>query len=183
MVREIADPGEPSIPRPGKATGSPSPSRYDRRRRRRAGSTENAGMSALKTLALAALVLAAAVAVQAAPAPSEMKTIVDPAANALFAVGGEVDPANGPDAAKVPAARWAGAGAAAAKLHAVSLHLQQPDQAKDQGPWLVFAKAMAKQSADAAAAAEAHDGAKLAQAANDLGDTCSGCHAKYKPKV
>ena len=139
-------------------------------------------MPALKTLPLAVLVLAATVGAQAAPAPSEMKTIVDPASNTLFAVGGEVDPSNGPDAAKVPAARWAEAGAAAAKLQAVSAHLQQPGQAKDQGPWMVFAKAMAKQSADAEAAVAAHDGAKLAQAANDLGDTCSGCHAKYKPK-
>jgi cytochrome c556 len=142
-------------------------------------------MSRLAPLAVVTLALAgaaAAAAVQAAPPPSVMKSVVDPAANALFAVGGEVDPANGPDAAKVPAARWAEAGAAAAKLHAVSLRLQQPDQAKDQGPWLDFAKAMAKQSADASAAVEARDGAKLAQAANDLGDTCSGCHAKYKPK-
>jgi cytochrome c556 len=139
-------------------------------------------MSPLKPLLLAGLVLAVTAAAQAAPPPSEMKSVVDPASNTLFAVGGEVDPGNGPDAAKVPAARWAEAGAAAAALHTVSLHLQQPDQAKDQGPWMVFAKAMAKQSADATAAVAAHDGAKLAQAANDLGDTCSGCHAKYKPK-
>jgi hypothetical protein len=137
-----------------------------------------------KALALAALALAAAIAAEAAGAapPSEMKTVVDPASTLLFAIGGEVDPANGPDAAKVPAARWDEAAAAAGRLAAVAGHLQSPEQARDQGAWMDSAKAMARQAATAAKAAKAHDGATLAQAANDLGDTCSACHGKYKPK-
>jgi cytochrome c556 len=133
--------------------------------------------------------LAAAVAggVQAAPKAldlkQQMKTVVDPAANALFAVGGEVDPANGPDAAKVPAARWAEAAAAAARLQGAAAGLQAPGVVKDNGLWLSEAKKMAAISAKAAAAAQAHQGAALAQAANDLGDVCSACHAKYKPQA
>ncbi|HEV2531920.1 hypothetical protein [Phenylobacterium sp.] len=143
-------------------------------------------MSPLKTLALIGFVLAAALGAQAAgkqsPTKAEMKAVVDPASATLFAVGGEVDPSNGPDAAKVPAKRWAEAGAAATKLQTASAHLLLPGRVKDKGAWMGFAKAMAKQSADAAAAVKAQDGAKLTQVANDLGDTCSGCHAKYKPK-
>jgi len=141
-------------------------------------------MPSLKTLALAGLILTVAMAAEAAgKAPrSEMKSIVDPASNLLFAVGGEVDPGNGPDAAKVPAARWQAAAAAAAKLQSVAVHLQQPAWAKGRKDWRGWSKAMATQSATAAKAARTHDGATLAQAANDLGDTCSACHGKYKPK-
>lgn len=136
------------------------------------------------TVSVLVLALALAGVAQAAPPTlkEQMKTVVDPAANALFAVGGEVDPANGPDAAKVPAARWAEAAAAAAKLQGVATGLQGPGVAKDQALWLSEAKKMAAISAKAAAAAKAHQGEALAQAANDLGDVCSACHAKYKPQ-
>ena len=137
-------------------------------------------------LALAFAGLAAVGAQAAGKALSvkdEMKTVVDPASNTLFAVGGEVDPANGPDAAKVGSARWDEAGVAAAKLEAVAAALQQPGRAKDKGPWMTFAKQMATTAGAASKAARARNGAGLAQAANDLSDTCSACHAKYRPKT
>ena len=43
----------------------------------------------------------------------QMKVIVQPSADTLFAVGGAVDPANGPDAPKVEASKWTDAGKAA----------------------------------------------------------------------
>jgi cytochrome c556 len=143
-------------------------------------------MSSWKTPGLAVMLFAlaagAGAAGKAASMKDEMKAVVRPASDALFAVGGEVDPANGPEAAKVSSARWAEAAAAAAKLATVAAHLQQPAQAKDKGAWMDLARRMAQQSAAAGSAAKAHQGAALAQAANDLSDTCSACHAKYRPK-
>jgi hypothetical protein len=131
-------------------------------------------------LIAAALILAAA-----APKPSVlemMKTVVDPQSTLLFTVGGEADPANDPPP-KLSAQRWAEAASAAAKLQASAVSLQAPDALRDKGLWLTEAKKMATLSAAAEAAAKAHDGAKLSQAANDLSDVCSACHAKYKPQT
>ena len=130
-------------------------------------------------LIAAALILAAA-----APKPSikdMMKTVVDPQSTLLFTVGGEADPANDPPP-KLTAARWAEAASAAGKLEASAVSLQAPGALKDKDLWLTEAKKMATLSAAAEAAAKAHDGAKLSQAANDLSDVCSACHAKYKPQ-
>jgi cytochrome c556 len=113
----------------------------------------------------------------------EMKKVVEPASNTLFGVGGDVDPANGPDAAKVPAARWTEAGVAAQKLHAVALGLAQKGRAKPGALWKKSVADMTRLTAAAQKAAAAHDGAKLAQAANDLSDNCAACHAKYKPQT
>ena len=133
-------------------------------------------------------VLAAALAVSAAAyaaGPSvkaEMKQLVDPATNVVFAVGGEVDPANGPDAAKVPAARWSEALAAANKLKVAAVHLtgyqKQPGKV-----WPPSAADFKRLAAAAEAAARKHDGAAFSKAANDLGDTCTACHAKYKKQT
>ena len=130
-------------------------------------------------LIAAALILAAA-----APKPSVkdmMKTVVDPQSTLLFTVGGEADPANDPPP-KLTAARWAEAASAAGKLEASGVSLQAPGALKDKGLWLIEAKKLATLAAAAEAAAKAHDGAKLSQAANDLSDVCSACHAKYKPQ-
>ncbi|HEX3699177.1 MAG TPA: cytochrome c [Phenylobacterium sp.] len=138
----------------------------------------------LLTLAFAALTAAGAQAADTTlSVKDEMKTVVDPASTTVFAVGGEVDPANGPDAAKVAPARWDEAGVAAARLEAVAGGLQQPGRAQDPGPWMTSARQMAATAAAAAKAARARDGAGLSQAANDLSDTCSSCHAKYRPKT
>jgi len=112
-----------------------------------------------------------------------MKTIVEPASNTLFSVGGEVDPANGPDGAKTPDARWRAGADAAGKLKSVGLAMQSADAVRPGEDWIKSAKAMAEISDAAEAAAKAKDGAKLAQAANDLGDTCTACHTRYKPKA
>lgn len=137
-----------------------------------------------KIIAISVIVAAVAATAQAtapsATVQARMKMIVEPASNTLFGVGGEVDPANGPDAAKVPAARWSEAADAAAKLQAEARALEQEDLARDQGDWIGFARQMGAAAERAAKAATAHDGAALSQAANDLSDVCSGCHAKYK---
>jgi hypothetical protein len=135
-----------------------------------------------------AIVAAALIAASGATAAArltvkaEMKQVVEPASNALFAVGGDADPANGPDAPKVPDARWREAGAAAAKLKAVAVGLQAKGRAKPGAQWAGFARQMATLSDRAVKAAAARDGAALAQSANDLSDNCSACHAKFKPQ-
>jgi cytochrome c556 len=125
-------------------------------------------------LSLAGAALAAGMTVK-----DEMKTVVDPATNTIFAVGGEVDPANGPDAAKVPAARWAEALAAAQKLKASATDLTGP-QKQPGAEWTKSAADFARLADDAVKAAGKKDGAAFSKAANDLGDTCTACHSKYK---
>jgi cytochrome c556 len=125
-------------------------------------------------LSLATAALAADMTVK-----DEMKTVVDPATNTIFAVGGEVDPANGPDAVKVPAARWAEALAAAQKLKASAADLTGP-QKQPGAEWTKSAADFAKLADDAVKAAGKKDGAAFSKAANDLGDTCTACHSKYK---
>ncbi|MFI4950218.1 MAG: hypothetical protein ACHP7A_04185 [Caulobacterales bacterium] len=109
----------------------------------------------------------------------EMKTVVDSASNTVFSVGGDVDPANGPDAAKVPAARWAEALAAAKKLKTAGAHLVGPQKQPGE-VWAKSAADFARLATDAEAAAMKKDGAGFSKAANDLGDTCTACHSKYK---
>lgn len=128
----------------------------------------------LFALALAGSALGAGMTVK-----EEMKSVVDPATNTIFAVGGDVDPANGPDAAKVEASRWAEALAASTKLKAAAVDLVGPQkQAGDV--WAKSAADFARLAADAERAAQKKDGAAFSKAANDLGDTCTACHSKYK---
>lgn len=130
-------------------------------------------------LAVAAGAVATASVAAGMSVKDEMKQVVDPATNTIFAVGGDVDPASGPDAAKVPAARWAEALAAAQKLKASAADLIGPQrQAGDV--WTRSAADFAKLAADAEKAAKAKDGAAFSTAANGLGDTCTACHSKYK---
>lgn len=125
-------------------------------------------------LTLAGAALAAGMTVK-----DEMKTVVDPATNTIFAVGGEVDPANGPDAAKVPAARWAEALAASQKLKVAAGHLVGPQKQAGE-VWTKSAADFARLADAAEKAAAKKDGAAFSKAANDLGDTCTACHSKYK---
>lgn len=131
--------------------------------------------AALLCLAVSSSAIAAGMTLQ-----EEMKAVVDPATNTLFAVGGDVDPANGPDAAKVPAARWAEALAAARKLKGPAANLNTPENKKRGEVWSKSAADFAKLVADAEAAAAKKDGAAFSKAANDLGDTCTACHSKFK---
>ena len=126
------------------------------------------------SLALAGGALAASLSVK-----DGMKTLVDPATNTIFAVGGEVDPANGPDAAKVPAARWDEALKAARALKSAAADLNGP-QKQPGAAWAKSAADFAKLAADAETAAMKKDGAGFSAAANGLGDTCTACHSKYK---
>lgn len=135
------------------------------------------------TLALCLSLAAGAALAAGMSVKDEMKQVVDPATNTIFAVGGDVDPANGPDAAKVPAARWAEALAAAQKLKGPAAHLTAAEF-KANGPvWAGSAADFARLAAAAEAAAAKHDGAAFAKAANDLGDTCTACHTKFKPQT
>jgi hypothetical protein len=130
-----------------------------------------------------AVLAAASALVLGAAGPTvkdEMKSVVDPTSNVIFAVGGEVDPSNGPDAAKVGPERWQAAADAAAKLKAVGTALLAPDQARPGEAWTKAAEQLRDLAATVESAARAKDGAKLSGAANDLGDTCSACHSKYK---
>jgi hypothetical protein len=108
--------------------------------------------------------------------------VVDPAANTLFAVAGEVDPANGPDAAKVPGARWQEALKAAQSMKSAAKDLNGP-QKMPGAEWTKSGADFAKLAADAERAAMKKDGAAFSTAANALGDTCTACHAKYKPQT
>ena len=137
-----------------------------------------------RTAALALAAVLASTTAFAAPmgVKQEMKEVVDAASNILFAVGGDVDPANGPDAAKVPAARWAEGLKAATTLKAIGVHLQGPQ--KKPGPeWTSSAADFAKFAAGAEEAAQTKDGAAFSTAANALADTCTACHTKWKPKT
>lgn len=127
--------------------------------------------------ALATTALAAGLSVK-----DEMKQLVEPAANTIFAVGGDVDPANGPDAAKVPDARWQEALKAAQALKAVAADLGGP-QTKPGPEWGKAAADFARLAADAETAAMKRDGAGFSAAANGLGDVCTACHSKYKPQT
>ncbi|HEV7383841.1 MAG TPA: cytochrome c [Phenylobacterium sp.] len=112
----------------------------------------------------------------------EMKTVVDPATNTIFAIGGDVDPANGPEAAKVPDARWREALKAAQSLKTAAADLNGP-QKQPGAEWTKSAADFTKLAADAEKAAMKKDGAAFSTAANALGDTCTACHSKYKAQT
>jgi len=133
-------------------------------------------------LAVAAIFLAtSAVAAATMTVQQEMKALVEPASNTVFALGGDVDPANGPDAAKVPEARWQQGMLAAEALQTVAADLNG-SQRKPGSEWDAAAKDFARLAADAQKAALKKDGAAFSTAANALADTCTACHTKYKPK-
>ncbi len=142
-------------------------------------------MRTLARLPILALVAASALALAAAgpTVKDEMKSVVEPTTNVLFAVGGEVDPGNGAEAAKVTPARWKEAADAAAKLKTVATALMAPDQARPGDDWARDARQLHDLAATAEAAALAKDGAKLSDTANALGDNCTACHSKYKTQA
>ena len=125
-------------------------------------------------LSLAGAALAADLSVK-----DTMKMVVDPGSSTIFAVGGDVDPGNGPDAAKVPPARWEEALKAAQALKAVAANLTGA-QKQPGAEWTKAAADFATLTADAEKAAVTKDGAAFSKAANDLADTCTSCHSKYK---
>lgn len=132
-------------------------------------------------LTTAALLACAVEAEAAMSVKDEMKQLVEPASNVLFALGGEADPANGPDQPKPSDARWA-EGAAAAKALATAAG-DLAVQPRPGSEWKASADEMGRLADAAMKAAQAKDGAALAEAANALADTCSACHAKYKPQT
>ena len=112
---------------------------------------------------------------------AQMKDVVDKTSTDLFNTAGEADPANGPDAKAPNAAAWTRLKTDADKLKGVADWMLQPANGKTtEANWTAAAKAMSAQSALASKAAGAHDAKALAQAANDLSDTCTSCHKVYK---
>ncbi len=134
-------------------------------------------LAALLGLSIAGAAVAAGLSLK-----DQMKSVVEPASNALFAVGGDVDPANGPDAAKVADARWQEGLKAAQALTTVAADLNRA-QRESEPEWRQAAGDFARLAAVAETAAQARDGAGLSTAANALADTCTACHTKYKPKT
>jgi hypothetical protein len=134
-------------------------------------------LALLLSLSLTGAALAAGMTVK-----GEMKSVVEPGANTIFAVGGDVDPANGPDAANVPASRWEDALKAAQALKGVGAELAGA-QKKPGEEWTRAAADFARLAAEAETAATKKDGAALSAAANGLGDTCTACHSRYKAQT
>jgi cytochrome c556 len=133
--------------------------------------------------AFAALVAAIVLGGAGPTVKDEMKSVVEPTTNVIFAVGGEVDPSNGPDAAKVAAERWQSAAEAGARLEAIGVAMLAPDQARPGDEWAKDAKQLRDLAETVERAAKVKDGAMLSAAANDLGDTCTACHSKYKTQT
>ena len=107
--------------------------------------------------------------------------MVDKASNDLFRRAGDADPANGADQKLPDAKGWAAIQTDAVRINSIALALQSPKTGKiREVNWMVQARAMATASAAAGRAAASRNPAALAQAANDLSDTCSACHAVYK---
>jgi hypothetical protein len=112
---------------------------------------------------------------------AKMKPLVDTTSTDLFNTAGEADPANGADQKVPDAAGWARLKSDADQLKQVADWMQDPKNGKAAEPnWMSAAKAMGAHSAAASKAAAAHDAKTLAQAANDLSDTCTACHKVYK---
>lgn len=139
-----------------------------------------------RACAALALGLLAACASTAPPAAQgsvkdQMKLVVEPASNLLFAVQGEVDPANG--APPAPAGRWTAAVNAAAQLKGVAVAMMQPGHAVDGGDWMRLSREMGVAADQASAAARARDGAAFSDAVNAMSDNCGACHGKYKSQT
>ena len=110
-----------------------------------------------------------------------MKSVVDKASTDLFTRAGNADPANGADQILPDAKGWTDIQADATRLKSIALELQSPKTGKiGEVNWMVQARAMESASTAALHAAVARNPGALAQAANDLSDTCSACHAVYK---
>jgi hypothetical protein len=149
-------------------------------------------MNVKLALAPLALALAASVALAAAPIPpntptpmpavkAKMKAVVDKTSTDLFNTAGEADPANGADAKKPDAAAWVRLKKDADGLKVVADWMLNPKVGKtSEVNWTKSAKEMSTLSAAASKAAAAKDAKALAQAANDLSDTCTACHKYYK---
>jgi cytochrome c556 len=140
--------------------------------------------AALSLALVAGAALAAAKPDTPTPMPkvqAQMKAVVDKTSTDLFNTAGAADPANGSDQQLPDAAGWTRIKADADKLKVVADWLQDPKNGKaTEADWMKAAKSMSTLSAAASKAAAARDAKGLAQAANDLSDTCTACHSVYK---
>jgi hypothetical protein len=149
-------------------------------------------MTSKLALAAVALTMAASAAIAAAAIPpntptpmpavkTKMKAVVDKTSTDLFNTAGEADPANGADQKRPDAATWARLKKDADGLKVVADWMLNPKVGKtSEANWTKSAKDMSALSLAASKAAAAKDAKALAQAANDLSDTCTACHKYYK---
>ena len=105
-----------------------------------------------------------------------MKTVVEPAANALFAAGNDA-PAG--ETAEQATARFRAADNGAKALRAASAKLLAAPLARP-GDWAKFATAMATGATAVEAAAKTRNVDAALSAGGDLYDSCNGCHHIYQ---
>jgi cytochrome c556 len=108
----------------------------------------------------------------------EMRVLVEPASNTVFALAGEVDPIDGPGL-KVSQEQWERALLATQVLKNAASNLNGP-QKQIGAIWIKSAADFARLADEAEKAAGKEDAAAFAKAANDLGDTCTSCHNRHK---
>jgi len=135
----------------------------------------------------ASLIASAALAAVAPNTPTPMPAVkdkmkaVDTDSSDLFNVAGAADPANGADQKLPDAAGWAKLKKESDSLKSVADWMMDAKNGKPaEANWAKAAKDMSALSAAASKAAAAKDAKALAQAANDLSDTCTACHKIYK---
>lgn len=133
-------------------------------------------------------------AVLAAPAASQpagalisvrevMRHIVNPAAERYWKGGGTISTEAGvEDRRPTDDASWTEMADAAAALQEAGNLLMMDGRARDQGPWMTFARELNAAGVQAVAAAQAKDGDKAFEAGSAVYDACFNCHAKYIPR-
>lgn len=102
-----------------------------------------------------------------------MKTVIDPAANAVFEAG------NAEDASKLSAAQWKAALEGAAVLQESGRLLLLPPRARNDADWTRTAQMLVDAGADASAAAGARNLDAAFEAGGKLYESCNGCHSKF----
>ena len=137
--------------------------------------------------AVGAVGLAASAAVAQAPVAkpatvsspelkADMKTVVDPAANALFAAGNDAPAGETPAQADV---RFKAAAEGAKTLRAASAKLAAPPYAQS-ADWVKFNTLMASAAGEVETAAKARNVDGALAAGGNLYDSCNGCHHVYQ---
>lgn len=139
--------------------------------------------AALAMAGLAASAMAAAQTPADKPAPvsspelkAYMKTVVDPAANALFAAGNDAPAGETPAQAT---ARFKAAEEGAKTLRAASAKLAAAPYAQPPD-WVKFNTLMASATGEVEAAAKTRNVDAALAAGGNLYDSCNGCHHVFQ---
>lgn len=109
-----------------------------------------------------------------------MKLEIDPAANIVFAGGGEVDDAAGSKkVSPETAAKWKQAAKSAVTLQDAGHILLTAPRARAEADWSKFSQMMIDAGADAEKAATTQNSDAAFEAGGKLYDACAGCHGKF----